>query len=71
VIYRVCGKGRFLGYEPGEEFVAELEFGLESRAIARGSIEIVGQGEVSLDPTQATLPRGWTDTPATSMTKGD
>jgi hypothetical protein len=66
VIYRVCGRQRFLGYEPGEEFVADLEAGLEERALARGTIEIVGPGDVSLDPTRAVLPADWTST-----TKGD
>lgn len=62
MIYRVCGRQRFLGYEPGEEFVAELEAGLEERALARGSIEIVRPGDVVLDPTRATLPADWTST---------
>jgi hypothetical protein len=66
VIYRVSGRQRFLGYEPGEEFVAELEPRLEERALARGTIEIVGPGDASLDPTRAELPVGWTST-----TKGD
>lgn len=67
--YRVCGKRRFLGYEPGETFVADLEYGLEARAIARGSIEIVDDGAVALDATRATLPAGWTQD--TSTMKGD
>lgn len=59
MLYRVCGTRRFLGYEPGQTFVDELDQGIESRAIARGSIEIVGDARVSLDPAQATLPDGW------------
>lgn len=64
--YRVCGRNRFLGYEPGQTFIADLEAGLEARAIDRGSIEIVDEAEVALDVTRATLPRDWTTT-----TKGD
>ncbi len=63
--YRVCGRGKFLGYEPGEEFIAELDYDHEQRAIARGSIEIVGEGAVALDPTHAQLPKGWADTSTT------
>lgn len=59
MIYRVSGRQKFLGYAPGETFVAELDSGVEERAIARGSIEIVEEAEVALDATRASLPRGW------------
>lgn len=63
--YRVCGRGKFLGYEPGEEFIADLDYAHEQRAIARGSIEIVGDEGIELDPIYARLPEGWADTSTT------
>lgn len=57
--YRVTGRQRYRGYSPGEIFVGELEPQIEARAVARGSIEVVEAGPVSLDATRATLPRGW------------
>jgi hypothetical protein len=37
--YVVSGPVAFLGFRPGEKFEAELDEGLERRAIARGSIK--------------------------------
>lgn len=69
MMYRVCGRNRFLGYEPGETFIADLDAGIEARALARGSIEIVGDDNVDLDPMRAELPPSWSG--GTSTTKGD
>lgn len=58
-VYRVSGTARYQGHEPGTVFVGLLPPEAEARAVARGSIEIVAAGPVSLDATRAVLPRGW------------
>jgi hypothetical protein len=36
--YKVTGPTAFMGFQPGETFEADLEPGLEERALERGSI---------------------------------
>lgn len=44
--YKVTGARGFAGHEPGEFFRADLSPGQESRAIARGAIEAVGEARL-------------------------
>jgi hypothetical protein len=44
-LYKVTGLTPFDDHQPGEEFEADLDEDLESRAVERGSIEIVKPGK--------------------------
>lgn len=60
--YLVTGDANFLGFAPGATFVAQLEGGLEERALKRGSIKVVERSTVTLDETRVVMPRGWKTT---------
>lgn len=54
--YRVIGSTSYLGYEPGEEFVAELEPDAVARALHRGDIEVLSPRRTVLDPGSVVEP---------------
>jgi hypothetical protein len=58
-LYRVVGRRRYRGHEPGEEFVAELEPRAEVRAITRGDIELLERVVPALEAGSWELPEGW------------
>jgi hypothetical protein len=58
-LYRVTGNRLYRGHEPGTEFVARLEQRAESRAIARGDLELVDRLEPNIREGSYTLPDGW------------
>jgi hypothetical protein len=45
--YKNTGQSDFLGHPPGDEFEADLPEAQEKRAIARGSLARVGDGQSS------------------------
>lgn len=54
--YRVTGRQMYLGYLPGQVFVADLTPEQESRALARGAIEVIDRSPVTVDPGRVWLP---------------
>lgn len=60
-VYRVTGSRAYRGHEPGTEFWARLEPRAESRALARGAIELLERVEAAIVPGTWKLPRGWTN----------
>lgn len=62
--WRVCGPRAYLGNEPGSEFYAELEPEAAQRALARGSIELIGHGMPKLDPAHVSPPEPSDEEPA-------
>lgn len=69
--YLVLGPGAYLGVQPGELLVADLDPGMEERALTRGSLEIIDASGCSVDETRAELPRGWNTTRSDAAEKGD
>ena len=47
-VYKVTGPA-FQGHQPGEEFEADLDPGLERRAKARGQLRVVKRGDTKTD----------------------
>lgn len=58
-VYRVTGKRRYRGHEPGTEFPARLDVLAERRAIERGDIVLVERITSALEPGTFALPRNW------------
>lgn len=56
-VYRVTGRRRYRGHEPGTVFVATLAPGPERRALARGDIALVESIVPSIDPARLKPPR--------------
>jgi|DewCreStandDraft_4_1066084.scaffolds.fasta_scaffold46081_5 hypothetical protein len=48
---------RYREYEPGEEFVADLEPDVEERAVRKGALEVLDDARDPLDPASATPPK--------------
>lgn len=64
--WKVVGPREYRGHPTGTEFVAGLENGAASRAIARGDIVLLEKTRPGL-PARYGLPSGWlTATPATT-----
>lgn len=61
-LYRVTGKRRYRGHEPGTEFQARLERNAEQRAIARGDITLLDRLTPALEPGSWQLPISWHST---------
>ena len=60
-VYLVSGRRRFRCHEPGETFEATLPRGMEQRALAVGSIQVVENSVPSLQPGTYRLPSGWSN----------
>jgi len=58
-VYRVAGRRRYRGHEPGDEFTARIDREAERRAIERGDIELLERIVPELEGGSYTLPRGW------------
>jgi hypothetical protein len=58
-VYRVCGSRRYRGHDPGEEFSALIEPGIEGRLVARGVIEVIDGLRPMLTRDSFVLPNGW------------
>ena len=58
-LYRVTGRRRYRGHEPGTEFVAKLAIGAERRAVHRGDIVVLDRLIPDLRPGSYTLPANW------------
>lgn len=65
-VYRVIGRRRYRGHDPGTEFTARIPRGAEQRAIQRGDIALVDRIEPDLLPGSYTLPADWQSEEATS-----
>lgn len=48
---------RYREYEPGEEFVANLDPDVEERAVRKGALEVLDATRERLDPARAKPPR--------------
>lgn len=48
--YKVTGATNYGGYEPGEEFEAELDPAAERRAVERGSLRVVKRPDTEDKP---------------------
>lgn len=57
-VYKVVGRRRYRGHEPGDTFEARLEPDQERRAINRGDIALVQRIESTL-PDGYQLPKDW------------
>ncbi len=60
-VYLVTGKRQYRGHDPGEEFEAHLDLGVEERAIARGDIQLLRRMEPDLVAGSYDLPEGWVE----------
>lgn len=56
--YEVTSKRPFKGFQPGDEFEADLDPGMEARAIHRGSIRLIERLTADLVPGSYRLPDG-------------
>jgi hypothetical protein len=56
--YEVIGRRAYREHEPGSVFEARLDLGAEQRAVARGSIRVLGKVPADL-PARWRLPIGW------------
>lgn len=65
--YKVSGDRAYRGYEPGEQFTADLTDAEERRAVQRGSIEVVGENGAG---QQTTLDDSTGDEPVKSPPRG-
>lgn len=65
-IYLVSGKRRYRGHEPGAEFIARLDPGMEMRAIARGDLRLLERIVPSIEGCEYELPPGWLQPISTS-----
>lgn len=59
--WRVIGKRAYRDHTPGSEFVAVLDAPAASRAVARGSIELVERIEFGLHSARWVLPSALCD----------
>jgi hypothetical protein len=57
--YVVTGSRAYRGHTQGTQFVARIDPNAESRAIARGDIQLLGRIEPSVSPAFFTPPAGW------------
>jgi hypothetical protein len=57
-VYRVSGRRRYRGHEPGTVFEAAIDSAVESRAINRGDIELLRHVEPDLEAGSWRL-NGW------------
>lgn len=56
-IYRVVGTRNYQGFQPGEEFEANLSPPVEARAVRRGSLLVIARTKPKLQPGSYKLPR--------------
>lgn len=53
--YRVLGTKSYLGHAPGTEFAETLDPDAERRALARGSVEVVGEEKTIAEERESEL----------------
>lgn len=56
--YRVVGRRRYRGHQPGSEFEVRLDPRAEARAIRRGDIAVLERIVPSVQPGSYRIPKG-------------
>lgn len=66
-VYRVIGRRKYRGHDPGTVFEAYLDPAVEQRAIARRAIELLRREAPTVEPAKFEPPAEWrSDRPATT-----
>jgi len=58
-VYRVIGRRKYRGHEPGTVFEAYLDPAVEQRAIARNAIELLRRESPTVEPAKYEPPAEW------------
>jgi hypothetical protein len=59
-VYQVTGRRAYREHMPGSVFESMLDPAAETRALARGDIEILERSLTTIRPGSYRLPTGWT-----------